>query len=299
MKRAITPLLLILLIQCILVAAVYWPRLTESEQATTANKLSRAQPGTINEIHIGDEYDNQAVLQRTGDIWILPEMQELPADSARIDELLRRLAEEDPGWPVANTIAARQRFQVADYLYQRQVKLFAGGELNDTIFLGTSPAFRKVHARSASQDAIFSLTLSNFDVPALDAAWLDRKLLQIRAPLRISADAYSVHREGEEWRAGTGAIPDERELQALLGTLRNLQVESVASEDVQRELSQAEAELVLQIESLAGNVTLELLSLEGTPYVFSSEFTLFFQLSAYDFDRLTGIDFILISGAEG
>ena len=218
MKRAITPLLLIFLIQCILVAVVYWPEPAEPEQAIATAKLIHAQLHMIDEIHIGDDYDNQAVLERVGDLWILPEMQELPADNARINDLLRRMGEEDPGWPVANTIAARQRFQVADYHYQRQVKLYAGGELADTIFLGTSPAYRKVHARNAVRDAIFSLNLNNFNVPALDAAWLDRKLLQIRAPLRISADAYSVHREGEAWRAGTGEIPDERELRALLGT---------------------------------------------------------------------------------
>ena len=297
MRRAIPPLLLIFLIQCVLVAVVYWPESAVPEQATTATRLTLAMPDTIDEIHIGDEYDNQAVLQRAGDRWILPELQELPADNARVNDLLQRIVKEDPGWPVANTIAARQRFQVADYHYQRQVKLFAEGELADTIFLGTAPAFRKVHARNADQDAIFSLTLNNFDVPALDTAWLDRKLLQIRAPLSISADAYSVNRREGEWRAGTGGIPDDRELQALLGTLRNLQVEGVASEDVQRELSQAAAELVLQIERLAGNVMLELFSLEGRPYIYSSEFTLFFRLSPYDFDRLTGIDFMRISGA--
>jgi hypothetical protein len=85
-------------------------------------------------------------------------------------------------------------------------------------------------------------------------------------------------------------------LEALLAALRSLQVDGVAAEDVQRELSAAEADLVLQVRSLAGTTTLEFFTVQDEHFVSSSEHTLFFKLSAYDFDRLTSIDFRLISG---
>jgi hypothetical protein len=116
--------------------------------------------------------------------------------------------------------------------------------------------------------------------------------------LSITGDAYSIHWKDGNWLSGSGAQPDERELQALLGALRSLQVEGVASEDDQRELSQSEAQLVLQVDSLGGDVTLELFILEGKHYIYSSAHSLFFKLSAYDYDRLTGIDFMLISGED-
>ena len=45
-------------------------------------------------------------------------------------------------------------------------------------------------------------------------------------------------------------------------------------------------------------MSLELLTLNDNYFIHSSEFPLFFKLSAYDFDRLMGIDFRLISGEE-
>ena len=91
-------------------------------------------------------------------------------------------------------------------------------------------------------------------------------------------------------------MPDERELEALLSTLRNLQIDGVASGDAQRDLAEAEADLVFTVESLAGKVTLELFHQDGKHYIHSSEFPLFFTLSAYDYDRLDSIDYRLISG---
>jgi len=72
----------------------------------------------------------------------------------------------------------------------------------------------------------------------------------------------------------------------------------VADEDLQRELSATEATLVLKIQSLTGEVTLQLITLNDSHYISSSEYPLFFKLSAYDYDRLTNIDFRLIAGEE-
>ena len=53
---------------------------------------------------------------------------------------------------------------------------------------------------------------------------------------------------------------------------------------------------MLNVESLAGEATLELFHREDRHYIHSSEYPLFFTLGAWDYDRLTGIDFRLISG---
>ena len=126
--------------------------------------------------------------------------------------------------------------------------------------------------------------------------WLDKNLLRVRTPLRINADLYSLERRGADWVSGIGLQPDPLELAALLDTLRNLQIDGLASADMQRDLSEAESDLILQISSLAGDVTLELFESEGQHYIHSSEYPLFFSLSGFEYDRLTGIDYRLISG---
>jgi len=294
-KHAVTVLLLVLLIQCGIAAAVFWPRQHEAGQAATQTLASIAKEA-IDELRIGDEFDNEAVLVRTGDRWLLPELENLPADADKVEALLRSISEQQLSWPIARSPAARQRFQVADYYYQRRLALLSGGDMQGTLYLGTSPGFRKVHARRAGDDAIYSIDLNTFDVPATSDAWLEPRLLQVRAPVRIDADLYNVYLDNGVWRSGTGGTPDEKEIHALITALKSLQVDGVAEESLQRELAEAEAELVLKVQSLAGEVQLELITLGNEHFIHSTEFPLFFKLSALDHDRLAGIDARRISG---
>lgn len=301
MSRAVSLLLLLFLVQCIIVIGLYWPKTPETGQPT-GSVTRLLEPSTVDEVDeivIGDEYDNEVRLLKRGERWLLPELGDLPADSAGIEKLLTTLAGEKTGWPVANTVAARQRFQVANYRYQRRLILMADGEQRGVLYLGTSPGFRKVHARRGDQDAIFSIGLSVFDIPGESEQWLDTRLLQIRIPTRIVADGYSLTRQGDHWVSGLGEEPDSRELETLLSALRSLQVEGVASADMQRDLSEAEAGLVLKIESLSGETTLELFSIEDEKFIYSSEYALFFGLSDYDYDRLTSIDARLLEQSGG
>lgn len=297
MNRNIAGLTAVLLLQCALIATVYWPRTAETMQTQTA-PMAPFKRDLVDEIYIGDEYDNETVLLKVGDHWLLPELADLPADNTMVDRLLTALTGGDTGWPIAESIAARQRFQVASYYYQRRIKLLHDYQMLGTFFLGSSPGFRKIHARNDEQSGIYSIGFNAFDAPGVNDAWLDRKLLQIRTPVAITADGYSLHRQGNEWLSGIGQAPDERELQALLSALRSLQIEGVANEDSQRDLAEVEAELILAVQSLAGDITLELFDLDANYFIHSSEYPLFFKLSAYDYDRLTNIDVSRISGEQ-
>ena len=294
MNRGIASLLLILVIQCALVLVTHWP--AQDANRAQLEPMAPLAPNEVDEIYVGDEFDNETALRRVGERWFLPELENLPANAQMVDALLAAITSAAKNWPVADSVAARQRFRVASYHYRRRIRLLGDGEVLGTFLLGTSPGFRKVYARNESQNAVYSITFSAHDAPGNSGPWLDRKLLQIRAPLGITADSYSLRRDGEKWHSGTGGVPDERELQALLATLRNLQIDGLASEDDQRDLAEAEADLVLNVESLAGEATLELFHREDRHYIHSSEYPLFFTLGAWDYDRLTGIDFRLISG---
>lgn len=294
MKRAIPTLLLILLIQLALVAVVYWPRVITGDDVGPVEQA--IDPGQVNELRIADEHGGEARLVKSGGRWHLPALHNLPADPDKVANLLDSLLSKDDSWPVARSAAARQRFQVADYLFQRHIRLLGDGKELRSVYLGNSPGFRKVHARIAPRGAIHAIRFNVFDAPASDDAWIDPRLLQVRTPMRIDADTYSVNREGGEWQSASGGVPDKRELLALLSALRSVQAEGVASEKQALRLATEEATLVLEINSLAGKQNLELYRLDSDHYIRSSEYPVFFRLSAYDFDRLSSIDFLLISG---
>jgi Domain of unknown function (DUF4340) len=294
-KRSVAVLLLVLLIQCGITAAVFWPRQIQVN-TSTEQALAPFSDSAIDEVRISDAFNNEVVLARSGKQWLLPELEQVPADTAKVDALLHSIIHQAGSWPIGHSPAAQQRFQVAKNYYQKRLTLWSQGEQLGTIYLGTSPGFRKVHARNESQDAIYSINLEAQQSSALGTDWLDPGLLQVRTPLRIDADLYNLYFENGVWRSGTGGTPDEQELQVLIAALKTLQVEGVADGNLQRELSDVEADLLLKIQGLAGEVSLELLTLNGNHFIHSSEYPLFFKLSAYDFDRLVGIDFRLISG---
>jgi uncharacterized protein DUF4340 len=296
-NRAGTALLVLLLLQLALVAKLYWGD-RAAELSGGGVSVSDIGPFLIDEIRISDGHGAQAILTKTDNRWTLPGQGGLPANSTRIDQLIEQLTFTDPGWPVAHTLPARQRFQVAHYHFRRRIELWAQGESISTVFLGTSPGFRKVHARNNAKDEIYSISLNLHETATSADQWLDQRLLQVRGPLGIVSENYRLDRSGGDWHSEDGATPDARELEALLAALRSLQVTGLASEDARDKLAFAEAALILQVESLSGPVTLELYALGDQRYIISSAFDLPFKLSPYSFDQLTGIDAQLLSGAQ-
>ena len=294
MNRWVNRLLILLLVQCGITTVIFWPT-QKSTQISPDSGLTDFDTSSVDEIRVSDEYANEALLIKTGEQWLLAGQARLPADPVKIEELLRGITSRASSWPVAHTMASRRRFQVTEDYYQRKVTFLRQGMPLGTIYLGTSPAFQKIHARSHGHDGIFAIPLNTFDVPAISGPWVDPRLLQIRSPLSIYADGYSLSFDNGAWLSGTGSTPDEGELQALVNALRTLQVDGVAQQHLQRELSAAEADLVLEVYSLAGEETLELFSLDNEHFIFSNVYSHFFKLSAYDFDRLTQIDISLIS----
>lgn len=289
MRKGIYALTGLLMLQLVILLLVYRPA-SILPDAPTGEPLAPFPTDRIDEIHIGDSKDQEAQLQMQDGVWSLPDFEGLPADASKIQSLIDAISSDDIGWPVAETVAARQRFQVAAYYFRRRITFIGDGELLGTIYLGTSPGFRKVHARNDAQDAIYNLEFNAFDAPAVSEGWLDRKLLQIADPQAIEGAGFSLVKEQGIWRNAAGGQPEQRELDALLLALRSLQVEAVADEDDQRTLSEMTPALSLRITDAAGTCDLELYELDGGHAAYSSRHALFFALSAYDFDRLAGID---------
>jgi hypothetical protein len=287
-SRQTATLVLILLIQCAMVGVLYWPDSAFIE-ANTADALIPFGPDRIDEIHIEDSSGDEAVLLKMSGQWILPDLAGIPVDLTMVDKLITSIAQTPGKWPVATTAASRQRFQVAAYHYQRRITLIGYGELLATIYLGTAPGFKKVHARNDTQDAIYSIEFNNYEAPTQSSDWLDKALIQTTEPLRISTAEYTLTKEQDGWVSATSNSPHERELAALLSGLANIRINGIADDSVRASLDIAAPETSFNVKTATGNTTVSLFRLGQQRFVRSSEFEHFFTLSAYDFDRLSGI----------
>lgn len=291
----IRTLALILLIQCAITAAVYWPQETSAPEHTGA-VLVAFKPEQIATITIGDAEGMQVTLRREGGSWQLPALDGLPADTARVEKLLVALTAARHGFPVATTVPARQRFEVADYRFQRRIHMTTVNNAESTVFLGTAPAYRQVHARRAGDDAIYSLPFSSFDAPASAAGWLDATLLQVPAPQRITGAGFELIRRGTGWETATGEQPEPRELEALLSGLANLQVDGIAGERERLQLVARPPDFTLVAQQPDTGRELAFYALGDQHFVRDARFDRFFSISAYDFDRLRTLDTQRLNG---
>ena len=180
----------------------------------------------------------EVALAKKDDAWQLPEG--LPADGAKVDGVIEKLADAAGGWPVATSASVHERFELTEDNHQRRVKLSAGGDTVADIYLGTSPGYRKTHARRADDDDIYAITFSNYEAGMKDSDWLDKSLLRpdgALTALRYNGTggaesptplfALTKNEEGV-WAAASGAALDQTKVETLAGRFTGLTVTGVS-----------------------------------------------------------------------
>jgi len=145
----------------------------------------------------------KVVLVKKEGRWRLPEAGDFPADSTRVAQLLDRLAGLKGGDVVATTRSAHDRFKVSDEAFERRITLAKGDATQATLYLGSSPALRRVHARRQGEEAVHIVELAIFDVPVKAADWQDKALLTVPQDqiAAIDLDGLRIERRTEDGTA--------------------------------------------------------------------------------------------------
>ncbi|MFK7914355.1 MAG: DUF4340 domain-containing protein [Pseudomonadales bacterium] len=233
-------LLVVLGLQLVLIAALWWQGGADAPQSSQLLAFDQAEVTRIR-ITERDSQDAPLLLERTDGGWV---SDDLPVAEPRVQQLLERLAGLDSPWPVATTAAAAERFEVTDDGYAKYIELLADEQPVAQLLLGTSPGFKRIHARVPDQEAIYSIALTSLDAPVAFSEWLDKSLLasslQVRRIARLEhweavRDETSVSTESgadSAWSlraldspaAPSGVAGDAKAIATLLERFTNLQV---------------------------------------------------------------------------
>lgn len=213
---------ILLAVQLIVIVVVWTIRSSGGEEPEAF--LSFDAP-SVDRVRITGE-DNGVTLTRIEDGWQLEGG--LPADSSKVDKVVEKLASAAGGWPVATSTSALVRFEVTDDEHQRRVIVNAGDETLADIFLGTSPGYRKVHARHASGGAAYAIEFSNYEAGTEPTDWLKKTLLQpdgkLQSVARDAAEAaWNLTSTEDGWTAD-GVNLDQDEVSTLIGRFEGLRV---------------------------------------------------------------------------
>ena len=199
--------------------------------------------------------DDAVSLRKADGAWRLPDG--LPVDASKIDGLLDKLGNAAGGWPVASKASTAERFEVTEDNHQRHVVLNAGDDVAADFYLGTSPGYRKAHARHVDEDEVYAITFSNYEAGVRASDWLDKSLLRPvgtlsridRASdgdevddfslLRVlettaeSENAESAPTAGEaSWTSSDGAVLVQSKVDTFVGRFTNLSVLGVSDADL-------------------------------------------------------------------
>ena len=220
---------------------------------------------TVDSLSVGNA-EGQVALSKSGGAWLLPDG--APADSSKVEDVIGKLADAAPGWPVATTASAAERFEVVEDDHQRQLVLKAGDETVADIYLGTSPGYRKTHARRSDDDDVYAIIFSNYEAGIKASDWLDKSLLRAAGTVQSlrRAGGFALAKDDDGmWQAQSGAEIDQGKATTLAGRFTGLTVLGIVAEALPDEPA---ATFVLTDDD--GELTFKLFHLEGDEYAATS-----------------------------
>ena len=226
MKDKIGLLGAVLVVQLLVVAALLIGDALGSDDA--GSSLLSFDPDAVVKLELST-LDESVQLNRGGDGWQVGD-EGLPADSAKIGEMLDKLANVAATWPVATSSDSAVRFEVTEANFQRRLVLESVDGVVADLMLGTSPGYRRVHARADGADEVYSVDLSNYEVPVDTDQWLDKTLLGATGPitgLQLEA-SWQLANTDEGWlvddTAGDPEAADQEAASQLIDRFSNLRV---------------------------------------------------------------------------
>ncbi len=169
---------LVLLIQLGLGVTIY---LNAQAPATgeDSGPLLSFDPQEVAALELTGSDQQHLVLRKGAAGWFLPGHGDAPADAEKVNALLTTLGAIERPWPVARSADTHKRFKVAENDFERRLVLRGkDGELAD-LLIGSSPGFRKVHARLADEDEVFDIPFSSYQAVLKPADWIDRTIFQV------------------------------------------------------------------------------------------------------------------------
>lgn len=278
----------ILALQLALLAALYWPR--SSGPVSAGALLAEMAGDALRRISIEGGDAQSVTLSRDADSAPWQLASGLPADESKVAALLDALTERDSGFAIADSGGAAARFQLGDDAFERRIRL-ANADTERAVYLGSSPSFRKIHARREGESAVYVLELNSYDAPTTDNDWLDRSLLAVRNIDALTLYGIDFELGSEGWARGDGGAVDAAAMETLVQALASLRV-SARVKDGDEDAAAAEESLRLDVRSGDTDARLTLLEHSDSEadieryYLSSDRYAGVFDTSAYDAERL-------------
>ncbi len=257
MKRWIFILSGVLAAQLVLAAVL---NLTGEEYGAfqAEEKLLSFKKQAVGGLRIEDGTDS-VVLNKQEGRWLLSERGDFPASQRDVERLLDKLAALEKGWPVAKTRGAARRFRVDKDQFERKLTLFSDDDTQATLYVGSSPGFRKVYVRPGDGDEVFAVDFNTWEADAKAEDWIDKDVLTLddNDVERVEMPGIILQRADGKLQVvdlGEKEQTNGEETRALLDKLTGLSIQSLLGTEAKPEYRQDQPALEVKMMREGGEV---------------------------------------------
>ena len=197
MGRSIKLLLLLVILQAGLVA---WVQLRGDapDAFEVDTPLLAVDAESMDTVTIEQPGEAPLRITRKDSRWGLPDKEGYPVLPAKFEKFADKLLNAKRSWPVGRTLVAARQFKVTPDHFERRVRFLRGTDVLGDVFLGSSPGFRKVHARLDGDEHTYAIDFNAFDAPVEAGQWYDTEILKtaVEDIARIDLGVYALKADG-------------------------------------------------------------------------------------------------------
>lgn len=228
--------LVLLVLQLVLITAWLGGQFVTETNTSDDTLLSDIQIADLQQLQISDEHDNKVLIIRQTGQWVLPDYYHLSVNKDQLQSLLSKIIQVNPGWAIARTGSAAQRFYVSEKQFKRHIQLTMNNNQTADIYIGESAGLRKAYIREGGSNNIYSLDISTYMAPATEVEWFDKSVIKAPQPLvSIKAADFTLQKTPEGWKLADNTDEvalDQGQVNLMASYLSYPQVSGVAAADL-------------------------------------------------------------------
>ncbi len=212
----------------------------------------------VDKITIVEKDKPALVLNKQGENWLIPGYFGFPVDQEKLGKVMDKLFGITKPWPVATTEAAWKRFKVGKDGFERKMVFAKGDDDLITLYIGSSPSYRKVHARLNDQDEVYSIEFSTFEAGSTPNDWADKSYLHVERDqiTELALPTVTLKRDGEKLVATELKETEESndpEINNLTNKIAKLSFSKVLGKEDQPEYQQQSPEMEIELTLKSGD----------------------------------------------
>ncbi|MCB0319343.1 MAG: DUF4340 domain-containing protein [Bdellovibrionales bacterium] len=246
-----------------------------------------------------EKQDEAVTLKKQDGNWVLENYFQFPVSEKKLESFSKKLFTLQKPFPVGTTKIAEKQFEVAEEKFASKIEFVKDGNVVNTIFLGSAPSFKKVHARVAGSDLTYAIPFSAYDLQGKPSTWIDRDYLKLsddEVQLIQFKDLTLRHTKGNTPPISLEGLqadeePNEQALSDFMRDLLKIGFLDVLGTDAKDEYNLSAPALTYTVQSATGEKSFTYGKLkDDSAYALKvSDKPFYFKISNFQVEKLTKI----------